>query len=44
MAGVPTGFLLSLLAVILNKGRRAGIFGLLISIALVIWFCFVALC
>jgi len=44
MAGTPAGFIMSLLGVVLNKGRRAGVFGLIITAILVLWFCFVALC
>jgi hypothetical protein len=44
MAGLPAGFILSLLGVVLNKGRRAGLFGVIISAMLVFWFCFTTLC
>jgi hypothetical protein len=44
MGGTPLGFILSLLGVVLNKGRRAGIVGLAVSAILVVWFFFAALC
>ncbi len=44
MAGTPIGLILSLLGVVLDKGRRAGFAGLAISALLVLWFCFNALC
>jgi hypothetical protein len=42
--GTPVGFVLSLLGVILNKGRRAGAVGLAISVILLLWFGFTAFC
>jgi hypothetical protein len=33
----PLGFLLSLLGVILNKGRRAGFLGLILTVVLVVF-------
>jgi hypothetical protein len=44
MAGTPAGFILSLLGVVLNKGRRDGALGLILTSILVLWFCFAALC
>ncbi len=44
MVGTPLGFILSLLGVALNKGRREGVFGLILTAILLVWFCFVALC
>jgi hypothetical protein len=35
---------MSLLGVILNQGRRAGVFGLIITAIVLLWFCFAALC
>ena len=37
MVATPLGFILSLLGVILNKDRRAGILGLILIGALVAW-------
>jgi len=37
MVATPLGFVLSLLGVILNKDRRAGILGLILIGALVAW-------
>jgi len=37
MVATPLGFVLSLLGVILNKDRRAGVLGLILIGALVAW-------
>jgi hypothetical protein len=44
LLATPLGFLLSLIAVIMNQDRRAGVLGLLISGAMVVLFFMATLC
>jgi hypothetical protein len=44
MVATPLGFILSLLGVILNKDRRAGVLGLILIGALAAWIVLTGLC